>query len=143
MTTEVPISDWDNEVFVLDGGTNTFDEVEEKIDRYSIELLIDRPQVPRGSIQALDLMKILADALTRRAETTKDMVVSDLCPQLIGLEGFIVRVTDKHGDTREFRPEIWMSGGKPPVHVEVKHGARTLAHSEYETVTVVSRPQGR
>lgn len=135
----VIIEDWDREVYVIDGEYLPFDTVMEKIERYSIELQVDHVQVPRGSIKAYDLMAVLVQALQKRADETGDTVMSDLTPQLIGLEGRIVRVTDIDGDTRQVRIErTEPKYGVPPRHVEVRMGARNLARVEYEKVEVIA-----
>lgn len=136
--TEVPISDWDNEVYVHGLSRDTFDDVLNKIERYSIELQVDTAPVARGSIEAFNLMEVLREALTKRADETGDTVVSDLSPQLIGLEGRVVRLTDLHGDTRQVRIERFQpKPDMPPRHIESRLGARTYAHAEYESVEVV------
>lgn len=136
--TEVPISDWDNEVYVHGLSRDTFDDVLNKIERYSIELQVDTAPVARGSIEAFNLMEVLREALTKRADETGDTVVSDLSPQLIGLEGRVVRLTDLHGDTRQVRIErTEPRSGTPPRHIEILMGARSYAHADYESVEVV------
>lgn len=136
--TDIPIADWVTETYIVGRNQIPYDEVLGRIERYSIELQVDTAPVARGSIEAFNLMEVLREALTTRAEKTGDTVMSDLCPQLLGLEGHVVKVTDMYGDTRQVRVErTEPKYGIPPRHVEVRLGSRVLAHNEYESVEVV------
>jgi hypothetical protein len=137
--TEVPISDWDREAYIVGGSAVSFDEVMTSIERYSTELQVVTLPVARGSIVAYNLAEVLREALLKRAQETGDTVVSDLSPQLIGLEGHIVRLTDLSGDERQVRIEVHQDPKfcPTPRHVEVRLGARRYAQREYEKVEVV------
>jgi len=66
--------------------------------------------------------------------------LSDLTPQLKGLEGYRVEVEDVYGETRRFIVSV--SGGWRPCHIELKRiDSRwgNAADSEYRSVRVVRK----
>lgn len=135
--TEVPISDWDREAYIIGREAVSFDQVLTSIERYSTELCVETQPVARGSIDAYNLMEVLRDALVRRADATGDTVVSDLSPQLIGLEGHRVAVENGHGERYTFT--VARSKSNPPYHIELHaDGAKIPAWSDYTAVEVVA-----
>lgn len=80
------------------------------------------------------------DAMTP-AERDKARDLSGLTPQLVGLEGCRVEVTDDDGTVRRFK--VGRSTGWVPCHLEV-YNARSLgggaARKSYRSVRVIHRP---
>lgn len=116
-----------------------FDAVMDRIERYSIELLMDRPpRVVRGSLEAYDTMRNLQAALIAgaRRRGPQAFAVSELSPQLMGWEGRRVIAVSLAGDRREFA--IGRTEGPLPHHVEVYDDGRELpADLEYQDVEEV------
>jgi hypothetical protein len=102
-----------------EGGTATlsFDATMDTIDRYSTELLVPAPEVQRGTMEAFAMLEVLRDALVLRHEVTGEQAVSDLSPDLIGLEGRRVTVLDdEDSEPRSF--VVGKTDGPLPRHLE-------------------------
>lgn len=118
-----------------------FDVVLERIERYALNLFIeDLPMPARGSRQAYDTLRSLEDALHKHWEETGEQAVCDLSPQLIGLEGYRVKVVDSHGVERRFI--VGKSTGWIPIHLEIVRrdsSGGVPADLEYRSVEVIER----
>lgn len=73
-----------------------------------------------GGHMAIELTNMTWDKWTQLSATQKTAIrdYSGLTPQLIGLEGWRVEVTDTQGETRRFI--VGRSTGWRPCHLEVK-----------------------
>jgi hypothetical protein len=134
----------------------SFDVVMDRIERYSIELAgrgvldasyIETPvRVQRGTMEAYDTYCNLRERLCRLVEETGERAVAELNPQLVGLEGCEVEVTETNmhwGPTRPRRFIVAVSDGSIPSHLEValdgKCTRRALGDGEYRTVNRIRK----
>lgn len=119
-------------VIVGEHGTSClgFDNALDQAERIAVELVgrgalpesyigreLDALKMQRGSIEAYDGLMNLRDLLRRTCETEGDQAVADLTPQLIGLEGHRVEVSEG-GETWRFI--VGKSTGWLPCHLELK-----------------------
>lgn len=145
-------------VYVIPAGSEGysclgFNVLEDRAERIAIELtgrgyldsrsekeLVGRVKEARGTTKAYDLYRNALDLLKRVCSEEGDRAVYDLTPQLIGLEGCRVEVTDKHGERRRFI--VGRSMGWAPCHLEIprRNSSGGMAASlEYEDVRVLER----
>jgi hypothetical protein len=121
--------------------TYGFDVVLERIERYALNLFIeDLPMPARGSREAYDTLRNLENALYKHWKETGEQAVCNLSPQLIGLEGYRVKVVDMHGVERRFI--VGRSTGWIPIHLEIVKRNSTggvPADMEYRSVKVIER----
>lgn len=102
------------------GGYSTlgFDVCLDRIDRYALELEVDKPQPQRGTMQAYNVMRGLIEALRLRYEQTGEKSVAELSPQLNELEGWRVAVVRENGERDRF--VVGRSTGWMPCHLELR-----------------------
>jgi hypothetical protein len=146
--TEVTIKpDYGDGVYVIaneDGSFSClgFDVCLNRIERYSIELGLDEPpQVARGTLSAYNVMRGVMEALRMRYEETGERAVSDLSPQLAGLEGWRVEVQDTEWDEPR-RFIVGKSTGWLPCHLELSQrnsSGGVPARREYHRVRQIER----
>lgn len=142
----------DHELYVIEKehGTTSlgFDVCLDRIERYMTELTgrgklperymdYDAKLLGRGTMLAYDTYQNLLDVLRTVVEEQGEQAVSELSPQLTGLEDHRVQVVDKHGETRRF--VVGMSTGWLPCHLEIKRRDSRVADHEYQTVTDLGR----
>lgn len=124
------------------GGYSTlgFDVCIDRIDRYAIELMVDEPKVQRGTMQAYNVMRGLAEALRLRYERTGERSVAELSPQLVGLEGWRVAVERENGELDRF--VVGKSTGWMPCHLELRtriSSGGVAADRSYKLVSPIER----
>lgn len=134
-------TDPNEEVFVIrspGGGVATlaWDECQDLIERYALNLFIDPPPpTERGTIAAFDTMQNLREALRLKFERTGERAMAELSPQLNGLEGKWVKALTPDGEWREF--VVGITDGFMPHHLEIAGAAKQRrALREYERVDV-------
>ena len=93
--------------------------------------------VPYASIEAYQLYETLVDEII----ATGKRCDAELCPQLVGLEGKRVEVTDAYGKTRRFY--VGKSTGSIPIHLEIARknssGGPAVMGSPFKSVRVIGR----
>lgn len=90
----------------------------------------------------LTLEGMTNDKWDRLGPAAKDKLrdLSDLSPQLVGLEGWRVEVEDMHGETRRF--VVGRSTGWRPIHIELKlrtSDGGMAAAKEYRSVRKIEK----
>jgi hypothetical protein len=117
------ITNKEQQLYVIPEGTGYnclgFDVCLERIKGYAADLGldVDQAQMERGSMSAYQYYQSLIAALYERHKRTGQRCNVELTPQLIGLEGKRVEVTDRNGETRSFW--VGKSTGWIPIHLEV------------------------
>lgn len=95
--------------------------------------------LPYGSPAAYQLYEETLAKVRERNERTGERCPVELTPQLIGLEGKRVEVTDSHGETRRFW--VGKSTGFVPVHLEISRrnssGGPAVMGAPFKSVRVV------
>lgn len=88
-------------------------------------LATPRPLPPeaRGSIRAYTGYRMLMERAAAHCKHAGRRCTAELTPQLVGLEGRRVEVTDRHGDTRRFW--VGKSMGWMPCHLEITRKGNT------------------
>ena len=81
------------------------------------------PPEARGSMRAYTGYKMLMERAAAHCERTGRRCTAELTPQLVGLEGRRVEVTDQHGDTRRFW--VGKSTGWMPCHLAITRRGNT------------------
>jgi len=99
-----------------------------------------RPTAARGTLESYAEYTAAMDAARVQCEKTGGRCPVELTPQLNGLEGKRVEVTDSDGNTRRF--QVGKSTGWLPCHLELANrrssGGTAVYGAPFRTVRVVS-----
>jgi len=76
------------------------------------------PEAERGTLEAYARYTRVLQMADEHCQKTRKRCPAELTPQLVGLEGKRVEVTDKYGETRRFY--VGKSTGWMPCHLEIE-----------------------
>lgn len=100
---------------------------------------LDPPPAPLGTVAHFEACSRIMRAGADHAAETASRCPADLTPQLIGLEGRRVEVTDSHGERRRFK--VGRSTGWLPCHLQLANarssGGIGVMGAPFESVRVV------
>lgn len=140
ITEEVSINN-EQQLYVLKCGSDGFTCLgfgicKDRSDRLAKELGEPIKSIPIGTIEAYREYERLIEIVRDRNQRTGFRSQSELVPELIGLEGWRVKVVDCLGDVRNFT--VGKSTGYIPCHLEIKskrsHGGEKVIGLPFKSV---------
>ena len=129
----------ENRLYVLSEGNGYsclgFEICAKRTRDYAATLDLPMSHVELGTVEAYRAYRAVSEAL----RVSGKKCLTQLTPQLVGLEGKRVEVVDKNGETRRFY--VGKSTGWAPIHLEIKtqesHGGGFVTGAPFKSVRVI------